>query len=65
MRTFYENWLGTDDGARHGAPGCRATKAEALRDAKQWLKSYTDEHGNQPYDHPFFWSAFILIGDSS
>jgi CHAT domain-containing protein len=38
-------------------------KAEALREAKLWLRDYVDESGKQPYKHPFFWSAFILIGD--
>jgi CHAT domain-containing protein len=38
-------------------------KAAALREAKQWLRGYEDEPGHRPYDHPYFWSAFILIGD--
>ncbi len=39
------------------------SKAEALREAKHWLRDYRDEDGNQPYRHPYYWSAFILIGD--
>jgi CHAT domain-containing protein len=39
------------------------TKAEALREAKLWLREQTDEQGNQPYAHPYYWSAFVLIGD--
>jgi CHAT domain-containing protein len=38
-------------------------KAAALREAKEWLRGYEDEHGQRPYDHPYFWSAFILIGE--
>jgi len=38
-------------------------KAEALREAKSWLMNSTDEYGEKQFEHPFFWSAFILIGD--
>jgi CHAT domain-containing protein len=52
MERFYRNRAG-------GA----MTKAEALREAKLWLREQTDEQGNQPYAHPYYWSAFVLIGD--
>ncbi len=72
-------------------------KAEALREAKQWLRSLTasqidgelallsrgdvrplakadgttppgaatspNPSGVRPYDHPYFWAAFVLVGD--
>jgi CHAT domain-containing protein len=72
-------------------------KAEALSDAKKWLRSLTeDEIDNElaalergevrplakgkdalarkeaspiksstlrPYDHPYYWAAFVLVGD--
>ncbi|MBN2565902.1 MAG: CHAT domain-containing protein, partial [Candidatus Eisenbacteria bacterium] len=41
------------------------SKGEALREAKRWLRSYTDKQGNHPYEHPYYWSAFVLIGDRS
>ncbi|MFH1502735.1 MAG: CHAT domain-containing tetratricopeptide repeat protein [Candidatus Eisenbacteria bacterium] len=65
MRRFYENRLGRYEDERMGRVGEPMSKAEALQDAKRWLREYTDEHGNRPYDHPYFWSAFILIGDPS
>jgi CHAT domain-containing protein/tetratricopeptide (TPR) repeat protein len=65
MSRFYENLFGKYDDVRHGHLGQRMTKAEALQEAKQWLRSYTDEHGDRPYQHPYFWSAFILIGDAT
>jgi CHAT domain-containing protein/tetratricopeptide (TPR) repeat protein len=65
MRRFYENWLGKYEDERAGCIGEPMSKAEALREAKAWLREYTDEHGFHPYGHPFFWSAFILIGDRS
>lgn len=40
------------------------TKAEALSEAKTWLRMYTDEEGNRPYHHPAYWSPFVLIGES-
>jgi CHAT domain-containing protein/tetratricopeptide (TPR) repeat protein len=51
MTRFYENlWL-------RDLP-----KAAALREAKAWLREYVDDMGERPYEHPFFWSAFVLIG---
>lgn len=58
MRRFYANYSGADGAAPLG-------KADALREAKLWLRGYTDEEGRRPYRHPFYWSAFILIGDRS
>jgi CHAT domain-containing protein/Tfp pilus assembly protein PilF len=63
MRRFYENRAGAYDDDRAGRTGEPMTKAAALREAKRWLRDYTDEQGRQPYRHPYFWSAFILIGE--
>ncbi|MFH1833603.1 MAG: CHAT domain-containing protein [bacterium] len=41
-----------------------ASKAEALREAKAWLRDYADAFGRRPHAHPYFWSAFILLGDA-
>ncbi len=38
-------------------------KAEALREGKFWLRDYVDDSGRAPYEHPYYWSAFVLIGD--
>jgi len=38
-------------------------RADALREAKRWLRDYTDATGEQPFRHPAYWSAFMLIGD--
>jgi len=65
MRRFYENRLGQYADKRNGRTGQPMSKAHALREAKRWLRSYTDEYGNHPYEHPYYWSAFILIGDPS
>ena len=35
----------------------------ALQEAKRWLRSYTDESGQQPFRHPAYWAAFVLIGE--
>jgi CHAT domain-containing protein/tetratricopeptide (TPR) repeat protein len=55
MQRFYTNLAA---GGSHAV-----SKAEALREAKQWLRGYVDETGEHPYAHPYYWSAFILIGD--
>jgi CHAT domain-containing protein/Tfp pilus assembly protein PilF len=83
MQRFYQNLLGKRDGLAKPLP-----KAEALREAKGWLRGLTAEQIDQevarlpkaerggvrprasgaaaearPYVHPYYWSAFILIGD--
>jgi len=65
MRRFYGNWLGKR--GETDAPELERpmSKADALQEAKQWLREYEDEYGNHPYEHPYYWSAFILIGDAS
>ena len=93
MQRFYANLLGRRPGLTGPMP-----KAEALREAKQWLRSLTaDEVGSElaaldrgdvrplakdsgghgtgsldlaarpagvrPYAHPYYWAAFVLVGD--
>src|SRR5262249_27444919 len=79
MTRLYQNMLGKRDGLASALP-----KAEALREAKSWLRRLTvddvtavtdRERGSarprqkspssqvRPFDHPHFWSAFILMGD--
>ncbi len=92
MTRFYQNLLGRRAGLSKGMP-----KAEALYEAKQWLRSLTVDQidselaavsrgdvrplakadgtmspgarssptptGGRPYDHPYFWAAFVLVGD--
>jgi CHAT domain-containing protein/tetratricopeptide (TPR) repeat protein/tRNA A-37 threonylcarbamoyl transferase component Bud32 len=91
MTRFYENMLGTP-----GKTANRLTKAQALAEAKQWLRrlSAADverltsdlsdglpggtrgtrkeapnaseaDNSSHPFEHPNYWSAFILIGDPS
>jgi CHAT domain-containing protein len=93
MQRFYQNLLGKREGLK--AP---LHKAEALREAKHWLRDLSREkveqltgqfaqgevraaeeakaqappkalpkpavaRGDKPFAHPFYWAAFILIGD--
>ncbi len=55
MQRFYENYLGKRDQSM--------TKACALQEAKNWLRTYKDDGGQLPYAHPAYWSGFILVGD--
>ena len=64
MQRFYENRLGKYGDERHGHTGGPMPKAEALREAKRWLREYRAEGGERLYEHPYFWSGFILIGDA-
>ena len=65
MHRFYENRFGSSKEERDGQAVPPMRKAEALREAKLWLRTYTDENGHRPYAHPYYWSAFVLIGDPS
>jgi CHAT domain-containing protein/Tfp pilus assembly protein PilF len=65
MRRFYENLTGRYEGERAGRRGEPMSKSQALQEAKEWLRTYTDETGTRMFAHPAYWSAFILIGDSS
>ena len=81
MKRFYQNWLAKREGLDKPL-----TKAEALREAKQWLRELTDkniEHelsevargdvrsrpkgarptAAHPFEHPYYWAGFILVGD--
>jgi len=91
MTRFYQNLLGKRAGLSQGMP-----KAEALHEAKRWLRSLTADQingelaamergdvrplakvngtkldasasshssGIRPYDHAYFWAAFVLVGD--
>jgi CHAT domain-containing protein/tetratricopeptide (TPR) repeat protein len=62
MARFYENLTGNFDGEREGSRSEPMPKALALKEAKHWLRTYTDETGRQPFSHPVYWSGFILIG---
>jgi CHAT domain-containing protein/tetratricopeptide (TPR) repeat protein len=63
MKRFYEDRFGAYGDERGAAAGTPMTKAEALREAKSWLASWEDADGTRPYEHPYYWSAFILVGD--
>jgi len=92
MTRFYQNVLGKRPPLSKPMP-----KAEALNEAKQWVRSLTLDQidgelaalqrgdvrllakvdgstspgsptspkstGIRPYDHPYFWAAFVLVGD--
>ncbi len=63
MRRFYENRAGSYERERNGLTGQPMAKAAALREAKLWLRGYVDEQGHRPYEHPYYWAAFVLIGE--
>jgi CHAT domain-containing protein len=84
MTRFYQNLLGKREDLKQPMP-----KAEALAEAKRWLRLLTADQVAQlkkrlpsqervgrktgtsretaapahPYEHPYYWAAFILIGD--
>jgi CHAT domain-containing protein len=86
MVRFHENWLGT-----RGDGAAAMTRAEALREAKHWLRNLTRKEAEErlgrlpdtarglklepadpqatqdgkPFAHPYYWSAFVLVGDAT
>lgn len=65
MRRFYENRTGFYEDERAGLVATPMSKDAALGEAKRWLRGFTDGAGSRPYDRPFYWSAFILLGERS
>jgi len=66
MRRFYENQRGGYAGVRDAGltrdPGAPLPKAAALQEAKRWLREWTNPQGSRPYQHPYYWAGFVLIG---
>jgi CHAT domain-containing protein len=62
MRRFYENVTGAYRDKRAGRVGVPMPKAEALSEAKSYVRGYRNRAGRFQYAHPSFWSPFILIG---
>jgi len=62
MARFYENWRGGYAGDRGHGRGVALGKAEALREAKRWLREWSDARGQRRFAHPTYWSGFVLIG---
>jgi CHAT domain-containing protein len=74
MVRFYENLLGKRKGLKKALE-----KAEALAEAKKWLRELSRKEaerlataerkavrmppGDRPFAHPYYWAAFVLIGD--
>jgi CHAT domain-containing protein len=85
MERFYQNLLGKRAGLKGPLP-----KAQALAEAKGWLRGLTGEEAarraasltkgvargkggktpppagakdDRPYAHPYYWAAFVLLGD--
>ncbi|HEX5133365.1 MAG TPA: CHAT domain-containing tetratricopeptide repeat protein [Candidatus Krumholzibacteria bacterium] len=57
MTRFYDNLIG-EGGAQY-----RMSPAEALARARRWLRTLPAEDGSHPFEHPVYWSGFILVGD--
>jgi CHAT domain-containing protein/tetratricopeptide (TPR) repeat protein len=56
MESFYAAALSGGTGALHDIP-------EALRRAKRELRAFRDPDGSRPFEHPVYWSPFILVGN--
>jgi len=62
MGRFYENLSGTYTDVRDGHTRVAMSKAEALAEAKMWLREHADSDGRKPFAHPAYWAGFVLMG---
>lgn len=62
MTRFYRNLTGM---AEPDAASDPIDKATALREAKRWVRHYVDSSGSRPFQHPVYWSGFILLGSAN
>lgn len=62
MTRFYENLVGSYPGTRLGVSGRAFAPDAALREAKVWLRDYRDSSGARPFEHPAYWSGYVLVG---
>jgi CHAT domain-containing protein len=62
MDRFYEDLLGAYRGERLGRTGTPLPPASALREAKTYLRGWSDAAGRHPYRHPAYWGGFVLVG---
>jgi CHAT domain-containing protein/Tfp pilus assembly protein PilF len=62
MRRFYENLSGAYRDERDGQTAQPLPAAQALREAKRFLRGGGGGAGGSVRSHPFYWSAFILVG---
>lgn len=62
MVRFYENLTGAYSETRGGRVAKPMPKADALQEAKQWLRRFRDDRGDEPFRHPTYWAGFVLIG---
>ena len=53
MQRFYENWIGG-----------QMSRRGALQQAKHWLRTVESEPNVRKWEHPRYWSAFVLVGDA-
>ncbi len=63
MNRFYENLTGRYMNQSHSAATEPMNKVQALQEAKTWLRELADERGRRPFQHPAYWSSFVLVGD--
>jgi hypothetical protein len=59
MSRFYENV------AAYGKKRNAISYSDALAEAKNWLRAYTNNKGERPFAHPIYWAGFVLIGDAN
>ena len=64
MERFYQNLSGSYRDERAGRVGEPMSKVMALYEARNWLRTYRDESGGQPFASPIYWAAFTLVGEA-
>lgn len=55
MGAFYQRLLAQPPGS------VRAREAEALAEARRWLRAWRAPDGSTPYANPVYWAGFVLV----
>ena len=63
MKRFYENLSGQYATDRGQGDEAALSKAVALQEARVFLRDHETKDGGRPFEHPFYWGGFGLIGD--
>jgi CHAT domain-containing protein len=61
MERFYRVLFGSGGAVSASRPPDALREAEALADARHWVRRWRAPDGTTPYAHPVYWAGFVLL----